>query len=110
MHPRQRRFAAWERPSVALFVAVGKPAPNEDLRKRPRGAKGPIAQTFAARYRTEMVQLKPHPPLAFVNARLIDPESGAETRGGVLVEEGRIRDFGAAITAQNLPREIALID
>jgi dihydroorotase len=57
-----------------------------------------------------MVQTKPHPPLAFVNARLIDPESGAETRGGVLVEDGRIKDFGAEITAANLPREITLID
>ncbi len=57
-----------------------------------------------------MVQSKPHPPLAFVNARLIDPESGAETRGGVLVEDGRIKDFGAGVTGGALPAEVALIE
>jgi dihydroorotase len=57
-----------------------------------------------------MVQIKPHSPLALVNGRLIDPESGVETLGGVLVEDGRIRAFGAGIAAENLPREVALVD
>ncbi len=57
-----------------------------------------------------MVQIKSHPPVAFVNARLIDPESGAETRGGVLVEDGRIKDFGAGVTGGALPAEVALIE
>jgi dihydroorotase len=57
-----------------------------------------------------MVQAKAHPPLAFVNARLIDPEKGVELAGGVLVENNAIKDFGPGVTAQNLPREIGVID
>jgi dihydroorotase len=57
-----------------------------------------------------MVQIKPHPPLAFVHARLIDPEKGVETRGGVLVEEGRIQDFGPGVTAGSLPDHIAVYE
>ncbi len=57
-----------------------------------------------------MAQFTPHPPRAFVNARLIDPDKGSETSGGVLVENGRIRDVGAEVTAQNLPENIAVID
>ncbi len=57
-----------------------------------------------------MVQIKPHPPLAFVNARLIDPEKGVELCGGLLVEDGAIKDFGAEVTPQNLPKNIALVD
>ena len=51
-----------------------------------------------------MVQTKAHPPLAFVNARLIDPEKGVESRRGVLVEEGLIKAFGADVTPQGVPR------
>jgi dihydroorotase len=57
-----------------------------------------------------MVQLKPHPPLAFVHARLIDPEKGVEARGGILVENGEIRDFGVGVTAENLPDQMAVYD
>jgi dihydroorotase len=57
-----------------------------------------------------MVQLKTLPPLAFVNARLIDPESGVEQRGGVLVEDGRIKYFGPDLTAHNLPSQVDVID
>jgi len=47
--------------------------------------------------------------LAFVNARLIDPETG-ENRGGLLVEAGKISAVGAAVTAANLPAGAAVID
>jgi dihydroorotase len=57
-----------------------------------------------------MVQLKSHPPLAFVHARLIDPEKGVEALGGVLVEDGEIRDFGVGVTAENLPDQMAVYD
>ena len=30
------------------------------------------------------------PPLVLVNARLVDPASGSETRGGIFIENGRI--------------------
>ena len=57
-----------------------------------------------------MVQIKPHPPFALVNARLIDPEKGVELRGGVLVKDGLIRDFGAGVTAESLPEDIPVFD
>ena len=49
-------------------------------------------------------------PLAFVNARLVDPEKGVETRGGVLVENGVIKAFGGDVTRTNLPGEAAVVD
>jgi dihydroorotase len=51
-----------------------------------------------------------HPPLAFVHARLIDPENGMETRGGVLVEDGLIKAFGPEVAPQNLPKNMTVID
>ncbi len=57
-----------------------------------------------------MVHAKTHPPLAFVNARLIDPERGVEQRGGVLVEDGRIKYFGPDLTPDNLPSQVDVID
>jgi dihydroorotase len=46
-----------------------------------------------------------HPaPIALVNARLVDPATGAETRGGILVEDGVIKDIGAGVTAANVGR------
>ncbi len=57
-----------------------------------------------------MVHAKTHPPLAFVNARLIDPERGVEQRGGVLVEDGKIKYFGPDLTPDNLPSQVDVID
>ncbi len=57
-----------------------------------------------------MVQIKPHTPLAFVNARLIDPEKGVELRGGVLVENGAIKAFGDDVTAGSLPQDLVVVD
>lgn len=34
------------------------------------------------------------PPIAYVGARLIDPERGSDGPGGVIVADGRIADFG----------------
>ncbi len=43
-----------------------------------------------------------HPaPIALVNARLIDPASGTETRGGLRIADGVIAAVGAAVTAAN---------
>jgi len=58
---------------------------------------------------TEKTQPEVQRPIAFVNARLIDPEAG-ETRGGVLIEGNRLDALGAAVTAANLPSEAAIID
>jgi dihydroorotase len=38
-------------------------------------------------------------PLLLVNARLIDPHSGTESRGGVLIENGLIRDLGPGLVS-----------
>ncbi len=43
------------------------------------------------------------PSLALINARIVDPIAGTETRGGVLIERGVIRRIGADVTAANLP-------
>ncbi|MGH6800350.1 MAG: dihydroorotase [Methylocella sp.] len=51
-----------------------------------------------------------HRPLALINARLIDPAKCSETMGGVLVADGVIRDFGAAITLANLPSHAQIVD
>jgi dihydroorotase len=57
-----------------------------------------------------MVPMPPQPARAFLRARLVDPETGAETRGGLLVEEGRIVDFGPLVSRDNLPAGLTTID
>lgn len=44
----------------------------------------------------------PHGSLALVNTRLVDPVAGTETRGGVLVEQGFIRQVGPNVTCGTL--------
>ncbi|MGB6921254.1 MAG: dihydroorotase [Methylovirgula sp.] len=51
-----------------------------------------------------------HQPLALVNGRLLDPAAGKETRGGVLVIDGIIRDVGASVILANLPAHAHAID
>src|SRR5262249_4553766 len=51
-----------------------------------------------------------HQPVALVNARLIDPAGLIETAAGVLVVDGLIRDFGAAVMPANLPDHARIID
>jgi len=41
--------------------------------------------------------------LAFVNARLVDPASGLDTPGALLVEDGRITEFGPRLFADAKP-------
>ena len=43
------------------------------------------------------------PPLVLFNARLVDPASGSETRGGIYIEDGRIRDLGPTVAAAGAP-------
>ncbi len=51
-----------------------------------------------------------HQPLALVNGRLVDPATGKETRGGVLVIDGVIRDLGASVASATLPSHAQAID
>jgi dihydroorotase len=49
-------------------------------------------------------------PLLFVNARLIDPATGSESRGGLLVRDGRIADLGPGLTREAAPDGARVID
>lgn len=48
--------------------------------------------------------------LAFRNARLIDPASGLDARGGLLVENGKIADVGPRLFNDADPRDPEVID
>ena len=48
--------------------------------------------------------------LAFRNARLIDPASGLDVKGGLLVEHGRIADMGPRLFNDADPRDPEVID
>src|ERR1700733_12814346 len=50
------------------------------------------------------------PPIAFLNARLIDPVQETETRGGLIVIEGVIAGVGAKVTRDQLPAEARIVD
>jgi dihydroorotase len=49
-------------------------------------------------------------PLVLVNARLVDPASNRDETGGVLVEDGSIRDIGPQVTRTGLPEGAEIID
>ncbi|HLW90854.1 MAG TPA: dihydroorotase [Roseiarcus sp.] len=49
-------------------------------------------------------------PIALVNARLVDPESGRETRGGVLAAYGVIAGLGPDMRADSAPAEALIVD
>ena len=49
-------------------------------------------------------------PLALVNARIIDPASNHEEMGGLLVEDGIIRDLGPRISRGQVPEDAEVID
>ena len=48
--------------------------------------------------------------LAFRNARLIDPASGLDVKGGLLVENGRVADIGPRLFNDAEPRDPEIID
>jgi dihydroorotase len=48
--------------------------------------------------------------LAFRNARLVDPATGLDTRGGLLVENGKIADVGAKLFNTADPHDPEVID
>ncbi len=49
-------------------------------------------------------------PIALLNARLIDPVSERETRGGVFVRDGRIVGLGGAVTSASVTGDALVID
>src|SRR5580700_9326988 len=50
------------------------------------------------------------PPIAFLDARLIDPVQETETRGGLVVIDGVVAGVGAAVTRDQLPAEARIVD
>ncbi len=49
-------------------------------------------------------------PVAYINARLIDPDAGTDQRGAVLIGDGKIADFGPGLFASGAPYGIETID
>ena len=49
-------------------------------------------------------------PILLANARILDPASGFDGRGGVLVEGGVIRDFGPALVASAMNADTEIED
>ena len=49
-------------------------------------------------------------PIAIVNARLVDPSAGTETKGGVLVAEGLIAAVGADVTRDQIGAGATVVD
>jgi dihydroorotase len=47
---------------------------------------------------------------AYINARLIDPESGLDSTGALLTEGSNIADFGANLFSDGVPEGIEVID
>ena len=48
--------------------------------------------------------------LALLNARLIDPSTNRDENGGMLIENGIIRDLGPELTRANLPADCEIIE
>jgi dihydroorotase len=49
-------------------------------------------------------------PVVLINARLLDPASGLDARGGVLIVSGRIAELGPAVTVAMAPGGAEVID
>ncbi len=49
-------------------------------------------------------------PLALLGCRLLDPESGMDRLGGLLVRDGRIADLGPHLRADELAEDVETID
>jgi len=50
-----------------------------------------------------------HPLTALINARLVDPETGRDEEGGLVIEEGLITDLGSHLR-HNAPKDAHVID
>jgi dihydroorotase len=63
-------------------------------------------QTFALPTRT----LKPTHKVAYINARLFDPESGLDVKGGLLTKGGVIADMGPRLFNDGAPSDAEVVD
>ncbi|MFZ0694621.1 MAG: dihydroorotase [Alphaproteobacteria bacterium] len=53
---------------------------------------------------------EPSGPVAFINARLLDPASGLDTQGALLTEDGLIADFGPRLFGDGIPDGLEVVD
>ncbi len=49
-------------------------------------------------------------PVAYINARLLDPATGLDTRGALVTEGGLIADFGPRLFADTPPPSVEVVD
>ncbi|HEX9449159.1 MAG TPA: dihydroorotase, partial [Dongiaceae bacterium] len=49
-------------------------------------------------------------PLALVNARLVDPAGRRDEIGGILVDDGIIREIGPQVSRGHAPAEAEIVD
>ena len=49
-------------------------------------------------------------PLALLDARLVDPASNRDERGGLFIRDGLIVDIGRGVTRANLPADVEVIE
>ncbi|MEJ8573402.1 dihydroorotase [Microbaculum marinum] len=49
-------------------------------------------------------------PVGFHNARLVDPSTGRDEIGGLLVRKGRIADIGSHLSAETFPEDAEIVD
>ena len=54
--------------------------------------------------------MSPQPPVAFLNARLMDPASGLDAHGALLVEDGLIADFGPGLFDEGVPESVLTVN
>lgn len=47
---------------------------------------------------------------AYINARLLDPESGLDSKGALYTEDGLIRDLGPGLFADGVPEGVEVVD
>ncbi len=66
-----------------------------------------LTQKFALPFETKWSKSK---KVAYINARLIDPETGLDTKGALLTEKDKIVDFGPQLFADGVPEGIEVID
>ncbi len=49
-------------------------------------------------------------PLVLANARLVDPSANRDEKGGLLIEDGVIRDLGPQVTRAGAPEDAEIVD
>ena len=54
--------------------------------------------------------MTPEPPTAYLNARLLDPDSGLDISGALLAKGGVIADFGPGLFADGVPSGTETVD